>query len=1543
MKKQILCLLLALVMVLGLAPATLAANANDEALPTDRACEHTYKYVLCGDSKEATDTEGGYRHYKCSECGAEYAYSTDPMVYVDGFKKQNGEVVEVNETNNGSVNPNLPLWEHIPDAEPHVFWSKADLEWRVYIYGSHDTGNIICGQDQVVWSAPVYDLSDWRFDGQIYDVYEKETTARLNALFAPDTDYDVTTDTFYMMTFEVFDMEVLSRCTAPDGRFDAEGNFVYAFSESTGWGPYVTTDPAIYIENGTIYVIASAAVRDLSSADYVAGLTSAAGLQEELDLIKASGESGTCPQFALICQMKADPSEGVEKLHYCSIDNKGFLPINEGVSLRYDAESGQYIMVYFGNKNGSGGGLNNGLAYVYTDDLMNGEWKMGDNTLGDNVIHDNNGVYLKNPTTGAVEKSENSTYSGGNNHGGLVKINGSWYIFGHVTDNTHRMNTIEKVELNYKDGKLTIPAVEMTSAGAGESLDAYDTWDAGIFCYQVSEVGGSYNSRNGAVITSYEENTKSSHGDPGTYDMNLKHVSPVKNIKNGNVLGYKYLDFGEGAKKTGLKLLVSKEEDSVDGTMDVYLDAPSAEAGGKKIGTVTLSAAAIEASKYTETGSDGRVWTWLSADMTETVSGKHAVYFVFAAEETAELTDDEPGGGEGPGGQGGPGGGQGGPGGGPGGGQSEPATPSLCLIDQFRFTDGNDATERTCDHTYSYQLCEDSKQATDTEGGYRHYKCSVCGDEYSYKTDPMVYADGFVKQNGEVVEVNETNAGATNPYLPLWEHIADAEPHVFWSKEDLEWRLYVFGSHDTTGIICGNDYVTWSAPVYDLSDWRYEGETLRIDVSNQSSGGGFGFGGNMGKLFAPDCCYDENTDAFYMISYDNSVSLCNVYRATEPDANYGELDDIVFKITLGTPNVEEGLYGGSDPAILFDDGVMYITCNGGADTASKQGDPEITEEVNEFKNVMLSGSGRLSIAMLYKVEEIDGKWAVTDHSYLPIAGSEYHFFPMEEATSLRKDEATGTYILVYNGGGGTRADGVKHQTTGMSYAYTTDLMGEWHYGENGFGDDVIQDNHGHYLRDANGEMQLTDKETMCANNDSNHGGVVKVNGKWYVFGHINTSNGCRQGIAEQIDVEYKDGKLLIGATEETSSGLADNLDAYETWDAGIACYRTPATSVKATGYLGNHGAKEPVEIDFNVSHYAPMKGLGNGAVIGYKYLDFGGTKVSTTLNLLVYREEEGYIDGAVDIYLDAPSEEEGGTKLGSMDITAEGIAASEKTETGTDGKVWSWISAKMDQKISGEHAVFFVFSSDEEEQTEETEETENGELTDDEPGESGEQPGGQGGPGGPGGQGGPGGPGGPGGNQEPEKTPVCLLDQFSFTKGKLFEDVMDDSQYFFDPVYWAFESDPQITTGTSETKFSPDAGCTRAQVVTFLWRAAGEPEPTSTANPFVDVKEGAYYYKAVLWAVEQGITTGTTATTFRPDQTCTRGQIVTFLWRYSGKPKPEKNENPFADVAAGQYYCDAVLWAVEKGITNGTTPTTFRPDQTCTRAQIVTFLYRAMR
>ena len=173
----------------------------------------------------------------------------------------------------------------------------------------------------------------------------------------------------------------------------------------------------------------------------------------------------------------------------------------------------------------------------------------------------------------------------------------------------------------------------------------------------------------------------------------------------------------------------------------------------------------------------------------------------------------------------------------------------------------------------------------------------------------------------------------------------------------------------------------------------------------------------------------------------------------------------------------------------------------------------------------------------------------------------------------------------------------------------------------------------------------------------------------------------------------------------------------------------------------------------------------------------------------------------------------------------------------------------------------------------------------------------------------------------------------------VFVDVATGS-YYEDAVDWAVENG--ITKGTDDTHFSPDGICTRAQAVTFLWRAAGSPKPETRTMPFTDIPVGSYYYDAVLWAVENGIAKGTSDTTFSPNMTCTRAQIVAFLWR-SEKSPAAGTANPFADVKSAAYYADAVLWAAKEDITKGTTNTTFSPDADCTRAQIVTFLWRCKK
>ena len=175
--------------------------------------------------------------------------------------------------------------------------------------------------------------------------------------------------------------------------------------------------------------------------------------------------------------------------------------------------------------------------------------------------------------------------------------------------------------------------------------------------------------------------------------------------------------------------------------------------------------------------------------------------------------------------------------------------------------------------------------------------------------------------------------------------------------------------------------------------------------------------------------------------------------------------------------------------------------------------------------------------------------------------------------------------------------------------------------------------------------------------------------------------------------------------------------------------------------------------------------------------------------------------------------------------------------------------------------------------------------------------------------------------------------------GTTFTDVPAGA-YYEEAVGWAVEKG--ITKGTSDSTFTPDGVCTRAQAVTFLWRAAGSPAAKASALPFADVKAGSYYDDAVRWAVENGVTVGTSATTFSPNATCSRAQIVTFLWRAQKSPAAG-SANPFDDVAGNAYYADAVQWAVQKDITKGTGATAFSPDANCIRAQIVTFLYRSMK
>lgn len=197
--------------------------------------------------------------------------------------------------------------------------------------------------------------------------------------------------------------------------------------------------------------------------------------------------------------------------------------------------------------------------------------------------------------------------------------------------------------------------------------------------------------------------------------------------------------------------------------------------------------------------------------------------------------------------------------------------------------------------------------------------------------------------------------------------------------------------------------------------------------------------------------------------------------------------------------------------------------------------------------------------------------------------------------------------------------------------------------------------------------------------------------------------------------------------------------------------------------------------------------------------------------------------------------------------------------------------------------------------------------------------------------------------QPPKPTPSTTTpaaDEKPADEDKInFSDVQNPSSFYYDAVYWAAENG--ITTGYTSTTFAPEMLCTRAQIVTFLWRAAGSPAPASSNNPFTDVKQSDYFYKAVLWAVEKGITKGTSSTTFSPNTVCSRAEVVTFLWRYSDCPETT-GAAAFTDVASSAYYAKAVAWATANNITKGVGTGRFAPTNSCSRGEIVTFLYRCL-
>ena len=625
MMKKTVSLLLCLVLLLTLLPGT-ALAAKKETPPEFKRHEFEHHYQLQPDSYEATDTEGGYRHYVCADCGDEYSYTMDPLVYT--VNPKTGEPV----TQAGAYNPLLPSWEHIPDPEPQVYWSKADNEWRCYLYGSHDdTGVGSCGFDYRLYSAPVYDLSDWRFDGVYLDIRDHATSGATVGLFAPDCAYDVNTDLYYMISNEFNAYSVLRVADNPCGPWlEDEAEWYLSVKE--------IYDPSIYIDKDSTIYIAGSCMKQVYNT-----------YPEVKEAVAADDYHSGMSHIGVLLQLKRDltDGDGIEAISWLPNDARSYLPIYEGPSLQgWVDELGAYVYFYVSYDVGTDGTWYNAdLGWLWTDDLMNGTWHFGENGVEEtyvdpgfvisgnhgNIVSDTSGRYVVDPLTGEMTFTDFASYAYGNNHGGLAKINGHWYFFGHRQTNrtAYSRQTVAGEVQVYKDGDTpVITPYEFTSSGIAGSMPAYSVINADRTVYLIPAVDH--------MAPATENNNVHSDCkavDPyitATRDENAVHATYVAELRNGNVVGYKYLDFGEETP-VSLKLLVAPGENAVDGVVTVWLDAPTAEQGGTRLGEVALTAEAYAAAD-TETGTDGTVWSWIGGAMESSVGGRHGVYFVFSSE-----------------------------------------------------------------------------------------------------------------------------------------------------------------------------------------------------------------------------------------------------------------------------------------------------------------------------------------------------------------------------------------------------------------------------------------------------------------------------------------------------------------------------------------------------------------------------------------------------------------------------------------------------------------------------------------------------------------------------------------------------------------------------------------------------------------------------------------------------------------------------------------------------------------------------------------------
>ncbi len=761
------------------------------------------------------------------------------------------------------------------------------------------------------------------------------------------------------------------------------------------------------------------------------------------------------------------------------------------------------------------------------------------------------------------------------------------------------------------------------------------------------------------------------------------------------------------------------------------------------------------------------------------------------------------------------------------------------------------------------------------------------------------------------------SAMAVNPYLPNWEHIPDGEPHVF---ED---RVYVYGSHDSRqdSGYCGPDHVTWSAPIDDLTDWRYEGEVFHVkDLL------GVEYGNDKkvitqedvdrNNLFAPDCVYNPDTGLYYMFLFPNPLNQIFVATSESPTGPFENPKWVTF---------------GFDPtAIVDDDGKMYLYYSTETlrDCYAAEFDPvkmEIVEGTlhyptytSEMLDRVLKENeglfwGQMSAeqvaelqslkAMLEDEEnadKLDSQFTMP-HKRDTLPNDQHSYF--FEGPSIRK--VNDIYILSFQrsvwGIEEWLADetqtslgfGVNGDLAEIGWLWSRDPFGDpevdpWHYGG------VIVSNRGEQVIDPNGDG--TAKTYTFTTGQNIHGGMFEVDGQWYQIYHRNgtTYSIKRQSAVEKFDLSFnEDGEPVIKQAEMTSLGFEDALKVDGTvYNAGITCYMLPQVVGTGESTPLIH-ANDDKNYDPEAEHAEPyISGLTGKSWIGYKYFDFGTIPAKSELTLTLKTFAEGkinvYASDAKDYYEDP---EQPKTLVGSVDLEA-----NEEEHT---------VTIALDE-LSGKKGIYLQFENDDIVKktvsagwwSSETIEVE-------------------------------------------VPLDFCEFSALSIKAEKKFVDVKP-TDWFADEVQYV--ANEGLMNGTSADVFTPNGTLTRAQIVTILYRAAGEPAVEEKAS-FSDVAEGEWYSDAIAWAKDNKVVDGYPEGVFKPLNPVTREQIATILYRYENSPKAEGDLSKYPDADTISIYAeDAMTWAVGEGLINGIASegkdTILAPRNNATRAQFAAIIMR---